>query len=90
MQDLFKNIRSYTILIFLFSIILLWQGCVKKDYASDADSFKAVDNLAFFKAANGKLASVSFLNTTVNRFKILDEQHHFANRLKEKYGEARW
>lgn len=85
-----KTLKTFIPAILLMSVALLWHACTKRDYSQQSDFFKSPSDLAFFKAANGELAKVDFLNKTVDRFKILDAQHHFANTLKSKYGNAKW
>ncbi len=85
-----KATKIFISALTLLGLTLVWHACTKKDHTNPNDFFEQKDNLAFFKAANGKLAKVDFLNKTIDRFKILDQSQHFASRLQSWYGAAQW
>jgi hypothetical protein len=85
-----KTLKTFIPAIILLGLTLVWHACTKKDHTDPDDFFEKQDDLAFFKAANGNLAKVDFLNRTIDRFKILDQSQHFAGKLQSWYGDAKW
>jgi len=85
-----KNTRQFAPLSILLVLVLSWNACVKKDYESTPGFPETKGELSFFKAANGELAKVDFLDKTVDRFKILDERYHFVSTLQAQYGDVKW
>jgi hypothetical protein len=85
-----KTLKTFIPAIIALGLALVWHACTKKDSTNPDDFFEKQNDLAFFKATNGDLAKVDFLDKTMDRFRILDSRHHFANSLQAKYGEAKW
>jgi hypothetical protein len=67
-----KATKIFISALTLLGLTLVWHACTKEDHTNPNDFFEQKDDWAFFKAANGKLAKVDFLNKTIDRFKILD------------------